>query len=124
MALTAGLDMTGHIDDVFVSTPAERVRYDAGSFVDGIWQEGAEDRSSHKITLQALSDRELESMFGAERLTDVRKLYVNDTAGYTLTQQDFWEFQGVDGQYKVISMDFRPWRNYAKLIVSRKDEQT
>ncbi len=116
------LDMAGHIDDVFESLPAIRISNTGGGYVNGLWVDGAEVQSSHRVTLQPLNTREIQNLSAAgERITDVRKIYVNDGILTSISQADDWE---IDGQrWKCIALDNRPWRNYCKAIISRYDVQ-
>jgi hypothetical protein len=118
------LDMQGHIDSVFQSVPATRSYESAGGYVDGIYVPGTLQTMSHVVTLQPLNALEIQSLTGAERYVDLRKVYVNDGQISTLAKTDKWTFTGVEGQYKVIQLDARAWRNYAKIIVSRIDDGT
>lgn len=116
------LSMKGHIDSVFVSAPAKRIREVGSSYVNGKWVDGSETTTSHKVTLQPLSEREIQNLnIGAERIGDMRKIYVNDGGDHKLN--DNWLFAGVDGLFKSVHVDNRPWRNYCKIIVSRIDDQ-
>lgn len=118
------LNMKGHIDSVFVSTPANRIRKTGGAYVDGKWVDGSEVTTPHNVTLQPLTEREIQNLnIGAERIGDMRKVYVNDGDLYKISQADDWVFTGVDGVFKTVKLDNRPWRNYCKAIVSRYDDQ-
>ena len=122
------LDMFGFVDSVFVSViPATRTSYTGGGYVNGIYVQGAAVQSTHTINLQPLSGKEISFIdLGAERQHDTRKIYVNDGDLYSISESDTWAFetgQGVNGNYKTIWLDNRPWRNYCKIIVSRFDDQ-
>lgn len=122
------LDMFGFIDPVFRSIDATRTSFSGGAYDgDGIWQPGIPVISQHTITLQPLSMKEISFIsLGGERQHDLRKIYVNDGNLYSISESDTWAFQisqGVNGNYKTISLDNRPWRNYCKIIVSRYDDQ-
>jgi hypothetical protein len=116
------LNMVGHIDPVFVSIAATRTSHTGGGYVDGIWQDGTTTTTSHTVTIQPASDREIDTIErGGERIVDARRVYVNDGVLASIRQADIWEF---DGQlWKCHKLDNRPWRNYCKAIVSRIDEQ-
>ena len=123
--MTGLLDMTGCVDGTFQSTPATRTSKAGGSYVDGRWVEGTPTQTSHVVTLQGASQREIDFILNAgERVVDVRKVYINDNSDYSYHEADTWVFDGVDGIFKVISMDNRPWRTYIKLMVSRLDDAT
>lgn len=115
------LDMDGFIDDEFQSIDATRIPQ-GGSYVDGLWVAAASAPIAHKVTIQALSEREIDSLaLGGERILDMRKIYVNDGVLASITPADIWSFDGQ--QWKAVKMDNRPWRNYCKIIVSRFDQQ-
>jgi hypothetical protein len=115
--------MVGHIDDTFQSTPATRTNRTGGIYVDGEWVPGTGIETAHKVTLQPATQREIDFLLAAgERVIDVRRVYVNDGAAYQLQDADTWTFTGVDGVFKVVSMDDRPWRTYTKIMVSRVDD--
>lgn len=117
------LDMIGHIDLVFESTGATRTSYSGGGYVDGRYVDGAQTQTSHTVNIQPLNNKEIQTLnIGAERIGDVRKVYVNDGDLYSIAEADTWEFDGVDGVFNSIALDNRPWRNYCKIIVSRQDD--
>lgn len=116
------LDMQGTVDDVFESIPATRTATTGGGYVDGVWQDGTEVDTSHRVTIQPASDREIEALEkGGERIVDARRLYVNDGLDASISQADVWTFDGQ--KWKCHKLDNRPWRNYCKAIVSRFDVQ-
>jgi hypothetical protein len=125
--LSMSLDMFGFIDDVFVSIPANQITLTGGGYdTDGIWQDGTETSSPYTVTIQPISDREIQSLqIGGERVVDYRKIYVNDGDFHALSPDAYWEFdannRGVE-RYKVVKDDIRVWRNYAKLIVCLQDK--
>ncbi len=117
------LDMTGHIDSTFESVGATRTGYTGGGYVDGKWVDGASVDTAHTINLQPLSDKERRTLQEAgERVVDARKVYVNDGDLYSISEADTWVFIGISGVFKTVSLDNRPWRNYCKIVVSRKDD--
>lgn len=116
------LDMFGHIDDVFESVQANRLTK-PGSYVDGKWVGTVGITTPHIVTLQPLTDKEIDSLSkGGERIVDGRKIYINDGDLYSISPSDTWTFTGIDGIFKTVKLDNRPWRNYCKAIVSRKDD--
>ncbi len=117
------LDMSGFIDSTFESVPAVRTGRTGGGYTEGIWVAGTPTESPHTINLQRPSDKERQVLIdGGERLVDARKIYVNDGIDYSISEADTWVFTGVDGVFKTVSLDNRPWRNYCRAIVSRIDE--
>lgn len=117
----AGLNMSGHIDNVFKSVPATHVGK-SGSYVDGIWQEVTSGPVPYMVTIQPLNDKELDFLRqGGERIIDGRKIYVNsgDLESIQLTGE--WVFLGQ--RWKIIRTDNRPWRAYCKVVVDRYDQQ-
>lgn len=121
------LDMAGHIDDCFQSVPANRYRNGTGEYVEGIWEQSGPDVvTPHKVTIQPLSEKELQDaqiMLGAERVLDSRKVYVNDGDLYKISPADEWQFEGIEGRFKTAKLDNRPWRNYCKVIVMIIDDK-
>jgi len=117
------LDMSGHISGTFQSTPASRTNRTGGQYVDGQWVEGAPTVTAHVVNIQPATAREIDFLQSAgERVIDVRRVYVNDSTLYTFGEADTWTFDGVDGVFKTVSIDDRPWRTYTKLMVSRLDD--
>lgn len=117
------LDLAGFIDGVFQSTPASRTSKTGGQYTNGRWVSGTPTVTSHTVTLQPASTREIDFIQNAgERVTDVRRVYLNDNTVYTFDEADTWVFTGVDGVFKTVSIDDRPWRTYTKLMVSRIDD--
>ena len=121
-------NMFGFVDSVFRSISATRTSYSGGALdVNGIWQPGTPTITQHTINLQPLSMKEISFIdLGGERQHDLRKIYVNDGDLYSISESDTWAFelsQGVNGNYKTIQLDNRPWHNYCKIIVSRFDDQ-
>lgn len=115
------LNMEGHIDEVFVSVPASRTT-SAGSFVDGIWVPGLQVTLPYIVNIQPASDREVDFIRQAgERITDVRRIYINQGEMQGIDQTGTWEFIGQ--QWKAAMCDNRYWRNYCKVVVVRIDDQ-
>lgn len=116
------LNMEGHIDEVFVSVAASRT-VTGGSFVDGIWVPGAPVTLPYIVNIQPASDREVDFIRqGGERITDVRRIYINQGDMQLIDQTGTWAFLGQ--QWKTIKCDNRYWRNYCKVIVTRIDDQS
>lgn len=116
------LDMTGHIGPVFETHSATRKSFSGGSYVDGVWTDGSETTTTHSVTIQPASDREIETIEkGGDRISDARRIYINDGVLAEISQADTWEFEGQ--QWKCYKLDNRPWRNYCKAIVARFDDQ-
>jgi len=120
--VNAILDMFGTIDDAFGTVVSTRTPIIAG-YADGLPSVTYGVPTQHKVTIQPLSDRDINSLdMGGERVIDMRKIYVNDGDLYSIRPADEWIFTGIDGTFKSIQSDLRPWRNYAKIIVSRTDD--
>ena len=115
--------MQGHIDDVFKSTDVELLAYTQGHYDEfGIWQQGQELKSEYTANVQPLNDRELNNLLLAGiRTLDARKVYINSGDLTALKLAYDVNFLGV--QWLIKDSDIREWRNYAKLIVSRYDDQ-
>lgn len=120
------LNMLGHIDGVFESIPARRISKTGGEYVDGFHSPGVEKKTPHTVTLQRVKDREIAHLnTGARRISDYRKIYINDGVLAEISEADDWEFnangRGVE-RYEAVSMDNRPWRNYCRIVVALRDE--
>ena len=116
------LDMSGHIGPVFKSGPATRTSFTGGGYVNGLWVDGTTTTTSHTVTVQPASDREIETLEkGGDRVVDARRIYVNDGLLAEITQADTWTFDGQE--WKCYKLDNRPWRNYCKAIIARFDDQ-
>lgn len=114
------LSMTGHVSGVMKSHDVVQVRKIGGGRVDGAWVDGADERHTYDATIQQASDREIQTLTqGGERLTDVRRIWINDPIDLSLAESDQWEFEGQ--VWRSIKNDNRPWRDYAKIFVSRLD---
>lgn len=117
------LSMEGHIDDVFVSVAASRTVSVDGQWVEGIWVPGATETKPYIVNIQQASDREVDFIRqGGERITDVRRIYINQGEMQLIDQTGTWEFLGQ--QWKATKCDNRYWRNYCKVIVMRIDDQS
>ncbi|WP_341232373.1 hypothetical protein [uncultured Methylophaga sp.] len=113
--------MAGHIDDVFESVPVTLI-YATGGYVNGIWQEAAPGSETYKANVQQLDDKELANlMLAGQRILDSRKIYINsgDLALLNLGK----DMSLLGEEWKITERDVREWRNYAKLIVVRYDDQ-
>lgn len=116
------LDMRGHIDGTFRTMDATRTIH-VGSYVGGIWVESSATSVSHDVTLQALTDKEIQTLsIGGERINEAYRIYINDGETGNLSPSDTWQFNGLTGTFKAVKTDNRPWRNYCKVIVSLQDE--
>jgi hypothetical protein len=115
--------MEGHIDDVFVSVAASRTVDTGGQWVEGIWMPGAPDTNPYVVNIQAATDREVDFIRqGGERITDLRRIYINQGEMQLIDQTGTWEFLGQ--QWKAVKCDNRYWRNYCKVLVMRIDDQS
>lgn len=117
------LSMSNHIDGVFRTDSVLVKAYLQGSYdSDGIWTPGTEVSESYTATVQPLSERELDNLMRAgERILDPRKVYINSGDFSKLLLSSDIEFLGQ--RWKIIRSDIRPSRAYAKIIVSRYDQQ-
>ncbi|BAN16834.1 hypothetical protein X848_gp24 [Edwardsiella phage PEi21] len=116
------LNMNGMIDTVFRSTSATSVTT-GGSYVDGVWVPGDSQRVTfNNVNIQPLNNKEIQFLqIGAERISNVMKLYINDARAANIDLWCNWEIDGI--VYKTIQLDNRPWRTYCKLMVERVDDQ-
>ncbi|WP_368647725.1 hypothetical protein ABRZ00_12750 [Castellaniella ginsengisoli] len=117
------LDMGGHIDGVFASPPVTVKAFTQGGYDDeGIWVPGTPVEETYAATIQPLSDRETDNLMRAGvRLLDPRRVYINSGDLTKLQLVSDMEFLGQ--RWLIIRSDIRPWRTYAKIIVSRYDAQ-
>jgi len=117
------LNMQGQIDGVFQSVPASRTVDTTGDWVDGIWTPGVEVTTAYTVNIQPASLREQEMIRQAgERITDARRIYINEGLMQGIDQTGVWTFLGQ--KWKAWQCDNRYWRNYCKVIVVRIDDQT
>lgn len=115
------IDMLSHVTGVFTSIKA--VRYvRSGDWVDGKWVEVPGMPSPHDVNIQPASDREIDFLgYGADRINDVRRVYINDGDMEGVTDNSEWLF--LEQRWKTVKCDNRFWNNYCKLIVVRIDDQ-
>lgn len=120
--LNSGLDMSGHIDDVFSSGIATQTYYPDGSYVDGVFENGVPVVTTHVVNVQPLNDKELKVLdVGGKRIKDVRKVYINDGTQVNIKLNSGWVLPDIEGVFHVNAMDNRKGRNYCKLILVRMD---
>ncbi|MDO9345038.1 MAG: hypothetical protein Q7T99_16295 [Pseudomonas sp.] len=116
------LNMEGQIDGVFESVEASRTVDTGGAWVDGIWTPGIPSTTPYIVNIQPASDREIDFLRqGGERITDARRIYINQGDMQLIDQTGTWAFLGQ--QWKAVKVDNRYWRNYCKVIVMRIDDQ-
>lgn len=117
------LNMEGQIDGVFESVEASRAVDTGGTWVDGIWAPGTPSATPYIVNIQPASDREVDFLRqGGERITDARRIYINQGDMQLIDQTGTWTFLGQ--QWKAVKVDNRYWRNYCKVIVMRIDDQS
>ena len=127
MARLTSIDMGGHIDDVFQSGTGFRVAKSGGGYVSGIWEDGTEAVTPHKINIQPLNQKDINFLqLGGERIHDTRKIYVNDGVSPSISEADTWALvdvngNSINGTFKAYSLDNRPWRNYCRFYAVRLD---
>lgn len=115
------IDMQGHVTGVFTSIPAFR-HMTTGGWVDGKWVEIVADPQPFDINTQPATDREIDFLRnGGERITEARRVYINDGDMESITNNGEWEF--LNQRWKTVKCDNRFWHNYCKLIVVRIDDQ-
>lgn len=117
------LNMQGQIDGVFQSVAASRTVDTTGAWVEGVWMPGVKVTTPYVVNIQPASLREMELIRQAgERITDVRRIYINEGQMQGIDQTGTWEFLGQ--RWKAWQCDNRYWRNYCKVIVVRIDDQS
>ena len=121
--MSGPLDMGGHIDSVFASQSVVVKAYTQGGYdAEGIWVDGAPSSETYTANIQPLNDREIDNLMRAGiRVLDPRKLYINSGDLEKLKLTNDVEFLGQ--KWRIIRSDIRPWRTYAKVVVSRYDDQ-
>ena len=107
------LDMLDHIDDTF-ATGTVIITPLSGSYVRGVWTEGAVTPTAHEATKQVANSEELKILSSqGERFTDVARFYISDgsqhSVGDVLTDAH-------GKKYRIFNADCRPERNYCKLL--------
>lgn len=120
--MTTSLSMDAFMDDDFTSSNATRMYRTNGGYVEGLYQEGTEVTTSHRVNIQPLNPEDINFLeLGGQRIVDTRKIYVN--SGDVFNLSDIWEFESLDGQFKCLSLDDRGLfgRSYAKIYVTRLD---
>lgn len=117
------LSMGNHIDDVFQSSPVTIKAYTAGQYdADGIWVPGTATEEVYTANIQPLDARTEDNLMRAGiRLLDPRKVYIN--SGDLEKLQISFDLEFLGQRWKIVRSDIRPWRTYARLVVSRYDEQ-
>lgn len=115
------LEMSGHIDDFFRSVPATYSVKSTG-YVEGLPTESFSKPVDFIVNVQPLNDRDINSLnLGNQRIIDLRKIYVNDGDLPIIELNGLWKF--LDQEWKIMSLDNRPFRSYCKAIVARIDPQ-
>ena len=118
----AGLDMRGHIDNVFKSVDATFTPVQTGYDSNGLPNPTDGTATTFTVNVQPLNLRELDILTrGNQRIVDGRKIYVNNGDLSIIEDNGIWVFLGQ--RWKTVQSDNRPWRNYCKVIVSRIDPQ-
>ena len=98
------LNMEGMIDQVFASVAATRTVDVGGQLVEGIWTPGVPSTQPYVVNIQPASDREVDFIRqGGERITDVRRIYINQGEMQLIDQTGTWEFLGQ--QWKTTKCD-------------------
>lgn len=124
------LDMYGHIDMTFESTPTGGVSLVVPAEGDysgpgGIWVDGTPTTVPLQfVNIQPANLKTVQlvkEMGGTANVSDLRVVRIND--GTMIESDDdgtfaqLLEFEGK--QWRVVQSDNRPWRNYCKVIVER-----
>lgn len=133
------LDMMGTIDPVMASDVSGGVKlltYPAGGYTGpgGRWEDGGSptERDLTLVTIQQVNEREAQYLTdagGATITEDMRKVYINDGTVLSPNDEDgpdlipAQRLKFSDGtrerEWKIVSVDNRPWRNYTKALVVR-----
>lgn len=133
------LDMMGTIDPTMASDVSGGVTlltYPPGGYTGpgGQWQDGGSPTETELtlVTIQQVNEREaqfLRDVGGATSVEDMRKVFLNDgtvlnphdESGTDLIPAHRLKFSDgmAEREWKVVSADNRPWRNYTKALVTR-----
>lgn len=119
------LNMRGHLVGDFVSHPAIRLLKIVTTKVDFELVRSLQSSETFLGNVQQATGRDIEFLqIGAERINDVRVVHRNDGKGIAVSEAgtlaDILQF---DGHYwKCVSVDYRPWRNYCRALVSVLDK--
>lgn len=121
--MSGPLDFANHIDDVFASPSVTVKAFTEGHRDEfGIWVPGTPIEETYTANIQPLRDRELDNLLRAgKRILDSRKIYINSGDLDKLKLSHDIEMLGQ--RWEIIDSDIRPWRTYAKIVVSRYDDQ-
>lgn len=128
------LDMLGHIDSTFNSNVGAvfLIKPTAGDYSGegGLWIEAPPERIQlTSFNIQPAKWRDVQlilEMGGTANVSDVRVVHINDGINYLYPDDsgkfaDLLEFSdGLDvRQWRVVSCDNRPWRNFCRAVVER-----
>lgn len=135
MAFGNGLDMKGHIDSTFgspVPGGVRLIRASTGGYTGtgGRWEElPGETVELEFVNVQSAKWKDMQilaGMGGTANPQDARVVHINDGVNYLWPDDngkfaDLLEFS--DGlavrQWRVMSCDNRPWRNFCRAVVER-----
>lgn len=130
-----GLDMNGHIDSTFnspVPGGARIIRAGAGGYTGpgGRWADSpGETVELMRVNIQPAKWKDMQmliGMGGTANPQDARVIHINDGVNYLWPDDngkfaDLLEFSDgqVMRQWRVMSCDNRPWRNFCRAVVER-----
>lgn len=135
MAFGNALDMRGHVDSTFKSKIPGGVvllRFPPGGYTGpgGTWQDDTPTRTPLTlVNVQPAKWKDFQLLLGMGETTnpqDARVVHINDGVTYLYPDDDgkfsdMLEFS--DGiavrQWRVMSCDNRPWRNFCRAVVER-----
>lgn len=118
------LSMQGHVDAVFRSSDVVVTGKTNGGWDSegNMIPPAVVTATFTRANIQPLNNRELENLLRAgERIVDGRKIYINSGDFDVLALATNLTMLGQE--WKIVQSDVRPWRNYAKIVVSRYDNQ-
>lgn len=130
-----GLDMNGHIDSTFnspVPGGVRIIRAGAGGYTGpgGRWENSpGETVELARVNIQPAKWKDMQmliGMGGTANPQDARVIHINDGVNYLWPDDngkfaDLLEFSDglVMRQWRVMSCDNRPWRNFCRAVVER-----
>lgn len=118
------LNMRGHLVGDFVSHSQIQLMKIVTQKVDYEMVRSLQSTATFAGNVQQASGRDIEFLqLGAERINDVRVVHRNDGGGIAVslpgTLADILLFNG--SHWKCVSVDYRPWRNYCRALVTLLD---
>ncbi|CAL9984780.1 hypothetical protein VPHD81_0050 [Vibrio phage D81] len=113
MAANAGMDAV----EITIVRGSSEAKFVNGRYV----KEERFIKEKKRVTLQAANPKEIEFISGGQRISDVRKFYIND--GTTLNPKDGDKVEIFGELWTIVAVDNRPWHNYCKAMIVKEDSR-